>query len=333
MTARTAHHLTYEQRCQIYVLLKSKKSKREIAHLLNVHHSTIIREINRNSGKRGYRFKQAHESAVSRRQTASSTPKKITSDLQLKIIDMLTTIQASPQQIQGRLKKEHSIDISHESIYKLILRDKRTGGTLYMNLRRKTKKYNKRSGKGGGRGCIPNRVDIDNRPKIVDAKERFGDFELDTIIGAKHKGAIVSIVDRASKYTHLELVPQANSQNVQDAMTRALSHLAEKKLIHTFTADNGKEFAAHQKITKILGAPFYFAHPYCSWERGLNEHTNGLVRQYFPKKTNFTILTQEQVKEVERKINSRPRKILGYATPAEICHNFLTQYQGGAFHP
>ena len=169
-------------------------------------------------------------------------------------------------------------------------------------------------------------MDIEERPPIVEKKSRFGDLELDTIVGKNHQGAIVSIVDRASKYVWLRLVPRATAENVAQAICNAVSITSQENqaVIHTMTSDNGKEFAAHESIAQQTGALFFFAKPYHSWERGLNEHTNGLVRQYFPKGADFTILTPEAVAEVERKLNNRPRKILDFETPFEALAR-LTQ--------
>ena len=189
---------------------------------------------------------------------------------------------------------------------------------LFKHLRHQGKRYNKRSAANAGRGVIPCRKDIAERPKIVDNKRRIGDFEIDTIIGGGHKGAIVSLVDRYSKYTKLFLVENKRAEVVTEAMVQGMQNL--KHWLKTFTSDNGKEFAYHQKITQALGVDVYFATPYHSWERGLNEHTNGLVRQYFPKKTKFDTLTQAQVLAVEKKLNARPREVLRNKT---CLHNSL----------
>jgi IS30 family transposase len=315
MERKHAQHLTLFERCQIYALLKSGKSIRFIARQLTVSPSTISREIKRNQGKRGYRYQQAEEKSVNRRYLSSSRKRKLFPEVIDKIRFNLNFTQASPVQISGYLLKNDGIKISHESIYRLIWKDKSSGGNLYLNLRHKAKRYNKRGSKKAGCGLIPNRVDIDQRPVIVDQKIRIGDFELDTIVGANHKGAIVSIVDRCSKYAMLELVPQGTKEAVRDAIIKRLSPY--KSITHTLTSDNGKEFADHEKISKELDALFFFAKPYHSWERGLNEHTNGLVRQYFPKGTDFTILTQEHVADVESRLNNRPRLILKFETPNE----------------
>ena len=285
MTRRTGSHLTYEERCHIYAYLKSGKSKRQISILIGCSHTTINQEIRRNTGKRGYRNDQADKRAINRRAAASSTPKKMTPDVIKLVLDFLNDTQASPEQIAGRLSRNHQIDISHETIYKLIWKDK--GGTLYLHLRHRAKKYNKRYGKKAGRGLIPNRKDISDRPAIVERKERVGDLELDTISGAQHQGAIVSSVDRATKVTLLGLIRQNTAEKLENSLCKSHQFLKDNGLILTMTSDNGKEFAGHERIVERLGGDFYFATPYHSWERGLNEHTNGLVRQYFPKGSDF----------------------------------------------
>jgi IS30 family transposase len=222
--------------------------------------------------------------------------------------------------------KLEGVHISHETIYRVILSDQACGGSLYKHLRHQRKKYNKRCGKNAGRGLIPNRVDIDQRPAIVEKKDRLGDMELDTIVGANHKGAVVSIVDRCTKYVWLSLIPQATARNVEEAICERLVSLAQQQMLHTYTSDNGKEFANHEAIVERLGGDFYFATPYHSWERGLNEHTNGLFRQYHPKGTDFRAITDDDVMSVENKLNNRPRKILGYRTPAEAMSGMLHEH-------
>ena len=325
-------HLTYEERCQISVLFTSGIPPRGIAETLGVHHKTIYSELSRNQSDGKYHHKKAQEISVLRRREASSRPQKMTPGNISLITELLEDTQPSPQQIAGLLRKNGETNISHESIYRYIWADKLAGGNLYLHLRRKTKKYNKRLGKTAGRGCIPNRVDIDQRPDIVEKKERFGDFELDTIVGAHHQGAIVSIVDRASKYSFLRLLKRGTAEAVKGAIEEALMDLASSGLVLTLTSDNGKEFSAHEAISSVTGADFFFAKPYHSWERGLNEHTNGLVRQYFPKGTDFTILTDEEVLEVERKLNDRPRAILDFDTPKERLLALCANFSPGAFH-
>ena len=234
------------------------------------------------------------------------------------IINEKLHLQWSPEQISGWLKKQGRESVSHETIYKYIWRNKKKGGSLYRQLRHNGKKYNKRSKGTAGRGCIPNRVDIDQRPALVEEKRRIGDWELDTIIGANHDGAVVSMVDRSSKLTKLAKVSRKTSTEVSLALINKLGPLSLH--VHTLTSDNGKEFAVHEKIAHILEADFYFAKPYHSWERGLNEHTNGLVRQYFPKKTQFSGISQAELDGVEKLLNQRPRKILGFKSPEEVFY-------------
>ena len=232
------------------------------------------------------------------------------------IEEKLTREQWSPEQISGWLKKEGRRFVSPERIYQHIWKDKRNGGSLWRYLRHNGKKYNKRKGKNSGRGLIPGRVDISERPAIAAEKSRIGDWEGDTVIGRGQKGAIMTHVDRKSKYTKLAILPDKSSASVQSACDASLLPIAHK--IETITYDNGKEFAGHAGIAAKLEAKIYFAKPYHSWERGLNEHTNGLVRQYFPKGSDFSTLTQADVQWVEDKLNSRPRKALGYKTPSEV---------------
>ena len=309
------HHLTRDLRCQIDTLRKRGDSIFLIAQELNLHRSTIYRELNRNTEAKEYNFQQAHEKAIRRRYKASSQKTHMTeSTIDLFIAKL--EFQWSPVQISGWLKRRGLASISHESIYKYIWADKQKGGKLYMQLRHSGKKYNKRSKGVVGRGCIPNRIDIDQRPSIVEEKSRLGDWELDTIIGAGQSGAIVSMVDRASKVSFLVKTSGKTAKEVKDALLSRLS--AIKEFTHTLTSDNGKEFACHEEVAKALDADFYFAKPYHSWERGLNEHTNGLVRQYFPKKKRFDEISEEDLLTVEYLLNTRPRKVLSYLTPIEV---------------
>jgi IS30 family transposase len=309
-------HLTLEQRCIIFARKSSNISNNQIARELKVHETTILREIQRNAVDGLYNPSLAHNNyQISRKNSKKRSV--LTPRVKGKVKAGLAKF-FSPEQISGSLKKEN-INISHETIYKWIWEDKRQGGLLYMQLRRCGKKYHKRSSGRAGRGSIPNRVDISERPKIVDKKTRFGDFELDTIIGKGQKGAIVSIVERKTKYTLLKLVKNKTKKEVTKAIIDMLREHRDKVL--TLTFDNGSEFADHGKIAKILKAECYFATPYHSWERGLNEHTNGLVRQFIPKKTDFRTLTQQDVAKCQNLLNIRPRKILHYETPFHMFRN------------
>lgn len=309
-------HLTYEQRCQIYTLKQQYFSQSTIAAAIGVSQSSISRELFRNCGKRGYRFHQANEFAKERSHLQKSKKRVMTTQTVAKIEYLLTAKQWSPDQISKRLALENGTKVSHESIYQHIWADKKAGGELYRNLRQQGKKRNKRKGKNTGRGLIPARVDISSRPKIVDEKSRVGDWELDSIIGAKHQGAITSMVERKTKLTRLALLKSPTARATGEAIIKRLEPL--KNQVLTLTSDNGKEFTEHQKISQAIDTPFYFCTPYHSWERGLNENTNGLIRQYFPKKLDFASITEQDVQKVENLLNNRPRKTLNYYTPNEV---------------
>ena len=305
------HQLTYDVRSQIFILKDRGDSNRSIARTLNIHHSTVDRELKRNSGKKGYQYKQAQKKAESRRPPPQN--KKMTEAV-VALVEEKLRLQWSPEQISGWMKRHKIVCISHEIIYQHVWADKKRGGNLYKELRHQGKKYNKRSKGTAGRGCIPNRVDIEKRPSIVEEKQRLGDWELDSIIGTRKKAAIVSMVDRASKLAKLKKVERKTAKNVGEAI---VVKLAGKFMVVTFTADNGMEFSCHENVSKEFGADFYFARPYHSWERGLNEHTNGLVRQYLPKGTEFDEISDEVIEKIEELLNNRPRKILNFETPIE----------------
>ena len=302
--------LTREQRYRIYALKKADHSQTEMAAIIGCHKSTVSRELSRNGGQRGYRPKQAQELALSRK--LSAHPPRIERATWASVESLLRQ-QWSPEQISGRLTLEQQESVSHERIYQHIYSDKRAGGTLFRHLRCQ-KQRRKRYGQRDRRGQLPERRSIDERPRAVEAKRRLGDREADTIIGRHHRGAIVSLVERKSKLTRLARVTHNTAELVGQAMTVELAPLTVK----TITSDNGREFAHHQSIAQQLKADFYFAHPYSSWERGLNENTNGLVRQYFPRKTDFSKITDRQINKVVERLNNRPRKTLGYMRPNEL---------------
>ncbi len=306
-------HLTQEQRYHIYQCMKQGMTQSFIADNIGVNKSTVSRELARNTGKRSYRYKQAHGLACARQ----LVPKyqKWNSNIQ-QIVNSKASLQWSPEQISGWLKINQSISISHERIYQYILQDKKEGGNLWKHLRRANKKRKKRYGKADKRGIIPNKVMINQRPSVVDNKSRIGDFELDTIIGKGHKGAVVTIVDRKSKLLLAKAVKRKTAALVSNAIIQLLKPYL--KHTHTLTPDNGKEFAYHQHIATQLKADVYFANPYSSWERGLNEHTNGLLRQYLPKQMPFDNLKEEQVNKAVALLNNRPRKSLNYQTPQAV---------------
>jgi len=301
--------LTQEQRYQIQALLKMEHSQTEIAEVLGTHRSTISREVKRNLGKRGYRPQQAHQFALNRRKKTKLTIGVETWALvEEKILE-----DWSPEQITGRLK-EIGVSISHEHIYQYVYADKRAGGELWTHLRCQ-KKRRKRAGGRDRRGQIPGRVSIEQRPAVVEERTRLGDWEGDTIIGHGHKGALLTLVDRKSGYT---LIGRLTKREAQQVVDRSAELLSLMPYVETLTVDNGKEFAGHAKIKDQTGADVYFAHPYASWERGTNENTNGLIRQYLPKKRRLDDVEEHQIVEIMRKLNNRPRKRLAFKTPHEV---------------
>lgn len=313
--------ITCEERYQIYTLLKIGKNQSEIAELLERDKSSISREIRRNTGKRGYRPKQAHQLAEGRRK---AVPKyKAMTDEMIESIESEIRHEWSPEQVSGRAKLDGRPTVSHETIYQHIWKDKQQGGDLYKSLRCQGKKYQKRRNGKSTRGAIKNAVSIDKRPKAVDEMKRVGDWEIDTVIGKNHKGAIVTIVEKKTRFLTAALVSSKHAEPVTSATLTLLASF--KGRLHTITADNGKEFAYHEEITEKLGAKVYFAHPYSSWERGVNENTNGLLRQYFPKGTDFRTLTQAEIDFAVARINNRPRKVLGFKTATEMMDKSLSR--------
>ena len=307
-------HLTGEDRIVIRTLLQEDRTRQYIADALEVDVSTIKREIRRNSGLRGYRPKQAQERVVARQQIPRA--KKMTQKI-VAYIDKKIREDLSPEQISGTMESEIGLRVSHECIYQYLWCDKREGGELYTHLRiANGKRSRKRYGKKDWRGKIPGRVGIEKRPKIVETKRRFGDWEADLVSGAHHRGFLVTLVERKSKFTLIGHVERKTSDSVRTEIIRLLSKLDTRVL--TITYDNGREFASHQDINKALQCDSYFATPYHSWERGLNENTNGLIRQYFPKKSDLRKVDAKKIKSVANRLNSRPRKTLDFKTPEEV---------------
>lgn len=308
--------LTLKERYHIYTLLQRGYNQKSIAEYIGVHPSTISREIKRNkdSSIDQYDYKTAYLATKNRHKNKNKRT-VITDKVEQYIRDKLKE-QWSPEQIAGRIKLDIRIKISHESVYRFIYTNKRSGGRLYKHLRHKNKKYHKRGNRYQARGQIIDRVMIDKRPKIVDKKSRIGDLEIDTMIGKDHIGALVTVVDRKSKFVLIKNVKSKHASVVTTALIEMLYSI--KPIIKTITSDNGKEFAYHKEVSLELEADFYFAHPYHSWERGLNEHSNGLIRQYLPKKTDFTKVHKDEIVRIQDKLNHRPRKVLNYKTPYEV---------------
>ena len=308
------HQLTEQERYQIYVLLKAGHSQKDIAKLIGRSPGTISRELRRNSGRRGYRPKQAQRLSDHRRVTAHKAI-KITDEVKGWIAKLIRQ-ELSPQQVVGYLRKYKKLSLHHESIYQMVYADKLEGGNLYKHLRVLSKSYRKRYGHYDRRGKIKNRVDIDARPSVVDRRSRIGDWEGDTIMGKGRKSALLTMVERKTLYTVIVRLTGKRADLLAKKAIMAMKCLSSK--VKTITFDNGLEFAEHEEIAKGLNADIYFAHPYASWERGINENTNGLIRQYFPKGTDFKSVSEAQIRMVMNRLNNRPRMTRDFKTPNEL---------------
>jgi IS30 family transposase len=316
--------LTRDERYQISAYLKCKKTNPEIAIELKRHRSTIWREKSRNSGRRGYRPKQAQLKSELRRQDRVYF-EKLTIEHEALIREKLL-LQWSPEQICGRLCLEGYESLCPETIYRFIKRDKKDGGQLWINLRWSSRRRRKRFGSINRQGHLKNRVSIEDRPEIIGKRERLGDYERDTVIGKNHKGSLLTIVDRVSKKVFIGKLSKKGSKQAHHKTV----HLLTKNKVHpicSITNDNGKEFADHERTSKALGAPIYFTHPYTSQERGTNENTNGLIRQYFPKLTDLRTVSIYKIKKVVNLLDLRPRKSLGFRTPLEVDLKLKSNYQ------
>lgn len=311
---KTYHQLTQPQRYQIYALRKAKHTLAEIAEVIGVHKSSVSRELKRNRGQRGYRPQQAHELARVRRQKAVP---RLTAD-HWRLVNNLLKQDWSPEQISGRLRKEQGIRISHEWIYQHILVDKQAGGDLYKHLRCQ-KKRRKRYGSYDRRGKLPNCRSIEERPARVNTRKRLGDWEVDTLLGKQQKHAMLTLTERKSRFTLIGKVPRRTAQAVRRQVCKLLLPVKDK--VHTLTSDHGKEFAEHEFIAQTLQLKFYFAHPYSAWERGTNENTNGLLRQYLPRKSDFKTFSNKKIDQITSKLNFRPRKCLRFKTPFEVFYH------------
>lgn len=314
--------LTREQRYQIYGLKQAGLDQTQIAQKIGVNKSTIAREFRRNKGQRGWRPKQAQSLRYERKQ-ACSNGKKFTLN-EWAEVERLIREDLSPEQIANRLKLEGGFQISHESIYQHIYAEKREGSDLWRHLRCQKPRRKRYASGQEQRGMIKNRVSIDKRPEIVEQKTRIGDWEGDTVIGKKQQGLLVTLAERKSRYTLVGKLPSKHSEGVKSKVNSLLE--PHKHKCHTVTFDNGKEFAEHEAMALELSADIYFAHPYHSWERGLNENSNGLLRQYFPKEMILTDVTDEQVQWAEDRLNHRPRKVLGFRSPYEVFFGVEKRY-------
>ncbi|MBZ9559705.1 IS30 family transposase [Halomonas coralii] len=314
--------LTQTQRYQIHARYDLGMSQRQIGRELGLHSSTISRELRRNATSDGYDPEQAQALSDHRRRTAWKWTKRLPSMIAA-VVGRLRE-EWSPQQISGFTAPLAGVGVSHQWIYSLIWDDKARGGDLWRHLRQPKRRSKHRvQAKSAGLGKIPNRVGIERRPAEVDDRRFIGHWEGDTVIHGHKQSGLVTLVERRSGYLLAARLPKISAELTQAAMIRLLK--PRRGAVQTITLDNGSEFAGHEAVAKAVTASTYFCDPYCSGQRGTNENTNGLIRQYFPKGTDFRQVTDTKLRKVVMKLNDRPRKRLGYRTPAQV---FLGEYSG-----
>ena len=306
-------HLSQVERYQIYALMKAGHDQTQIAKLLDRHKSTISREISRNRGLKGYRAKKVCATAAKRSEKSRNAA------TMLPWVDeqaaCLLKLQWSPDHIAGKLP------VSHETLYQHVYSDKARGGTLWKNLRCQKQKRKRYAGGRDRRGQIPHRRPLSDRPVHIELRKQVGHWECDTVIGANHKGAIVTMVERKSGFSVIVKVSQKTSELVSRAIIEGLRPYMVRVI--TLTYDNGKEFAGHIQIDQALNSTSYFARPFASWERSSNENFNGLLRQYVPKKRSLNTVTEDEITMIQNRLNNRPRNRLGFKTPAEVFNQSL----------
>ena len=314
----TYHQLTPGERYMLAALRRQGCNQSQIARELGRHRSTVCREVRRNSTRADghYRAFTAQERTNGRRSRSRRNQRFTAEDFAL--IDALLCRQWSPEQVAGHLARSGLLSISHETIYRHVWRDKKAGGLLHTHLRGARKRRRKRYGAYDSRGRLAGKRMISERPPEVEARERVGHWEADTVAGAGSKDCVATLVERKSG---LVLIGKLADRTARSLSRRAVSLMRSSGAsFETVTADNGTEFHDYRRVERLTGAAFYFARPYHSWERGSNENANGLLRQYLPKGKSMAGLSQQQCNAIARKLNTRPRKRLGFRTPLE-CFN------------
>jgi len=312
--------VTQEERRLVYEWKQAGKGVREIARLLKRAASTVIREVLRNTGGRGYRPKQAQELAEAR--ALRSGPRGFTDEVRLDAEEKLRK-GWTPEAICGRARFEGREHVCKETIYKHVYADAKAGGDLWKNLPRAKRKRKRRCPRQDGRrrGVIPGRRGIETRPPEVELRIKVGHWEGDLVVGACATGYLVTVVERVTRYT---LVGWSRTKEADEVTAVIIGLLRPVGVACTgITFDNGKEFARHDEIASALKADVFFARPYHSWERGTNENTNGLIRRLFPKSASFAAIGGADLQRIDTFLNDRPRKCLGWQTPKEVMNAFL----------
>ncbi len=325
-------HLSRSERVVIANMTERGRSRREVARALGRCPCTISRELRRNrQGPGPYDPYLANWQATERRRWGRPKPKRANRRL-MRYVEKRLRQAWSPEQIAGRLRRHEAPNdprrwISHETIYRHVRADRRAGGSLFRSLRHGKRKYDKRYAPCPTRGRIKDRVGIEERPAIVAQQTRCGDWEGDTMTGRGGRGHLVTLVERTTLYLCAHWVPNLKSRTVNEAIVTSLKRRGTPPL-HTLTFDNGVEFSAFKALETQLGCTVYFANPYRAWERPINENTNGLLRQFMPKRSNLATLTQDEVLGYVHQLNRRPRKKLNYRTPREAVRDHRVALQG-----
>jgi transposase, IS30 family len=315
------NHLTPFERGAIQLGLEKDMKPSEIAAQLERPPSTVTREIARNKGRNGYNAAMAQKKYDKRRKECRPKTKMDDPRIRAYVVEGLRDFDWTPEIVSMRIKQDFPDDphmrISHECIYQAIYREDSLRFLVECLAQQRPKRRKKGQGKWRRGPSIPNRVGIEHRPAHIETRVEQGHWEGDTIVGAGHSGFIVTLVERTSRLLHAIWVHTKNAQTVAQAI---IGSLEDRPIswVRSCTFDNGTEFAAHEKIQQALGIKTYFAQPYCSWQRGTNENTNGLIRRYLPKRKSFADVTQRQVDYIVNQLNNRPRKCLGYRTPNEV---------------
>lgn len=314
------HQITSGERYSIAALRTQGFNQSEVALALGRHRSTISRELRRNSSRfdGAYRPSKAIEKTSGRRSRSRRNQRFSRSDFRQ--VEALLRQDWSPEQIAGSTALHGTLSISHETIYRHVWHDKYLGGTLYRHLRGAQKKRRKRYGAYDSRGRLAGKRHLSERPVAVERRRTIGHWEIDTVIGTGSRHCLVSVVERKSGYVMIGKLKARTKECLNQRTVQLISRHPEK--FDTITADNGTEFHDYADIEEATGVRFYFATPYHSWERGTNENTNGLIRQYIPKGTSMAQLTQPRCNAIAKKLNTRPRKRLGYRSPEELFNDF-----------
>lgn len=317
---RTYRQLTSGERYAIAALKRQGCTKAEIANELGRHPSTIGRELRRNERSGGAYVAFVAEQMCRARRSRSRRNRRFRPEDWALVVSRLQE-EWSPEQIAGRLRSAGALRISHETIYRYIWEDRRRGGQLYLHLRGARKKRRKRYGRYDSRGRLAGKRPISERPPGAENRSRVGHLEGDTMLGSSDKHCVLTLVDRRTGYLLLGKL-QARTTEATNRRATALIRRTQRR-VRTVTVDNGTEFHGYKTIEAATGARFYFATPHHSWERGTCENTNGLLRQYLPKRKSIAHVSQADCNRIARRLNDRPRKRLGFLTPAE-CYELHT---------